>query len=257
MIESILDTELEYVRCFSKEINNSGYTTFLDEQGKDLYSNNITIIHKEKSNDEIVEIILKELKEHRKQRKMFFNAEIFGYFHREILLDWGVHPSRIDEFDFMEASTESYENIGIKDDIKIIEASSPNEYQDLISIIIAENLEESDKEFALKRMERKIKAYKESNLKVFIAYRNNKAIGSCELLINKEVAKIEDFGVLKEYRGEGIGSYILREALRNAKDLGATTAYVVTSSSGRAIKLYKRCDFKKVGEKSQIIFNLY
>jgi ribosomal protein S18 acetylase RimI-like enzyme len=60
-------------------------------------------------------------------------------------------------------------------------------------------------------------------------------------------AYIEDMGVLKEYRGQGIASKLFKKAEEVLRKKGVSKIILDVSTKSKALKLYERIGYKKSG----------
>ncbi|MEK6265253.1 MAG: GNAT family N-acetyltransferase [Clostridium sp.] len=67
---------------------------------------------------------------------------------------------------------------------------------------------------------------------------------------------MEDFDILKNYQRKGFGTSLLKYLLEEAKDNSVKFVYLITDSGDTAKDMYKKCGFKKAGEKTELFFNL-
>lgn len=92
---------------------------------------------------------------------------------------------------------------------------------------------------------------KETILKVAVL--KDKIIGYVCLRTILDVTHILNLAVLPEFRGQGIGSMLLRDALQELKQSGIKTNLVtleVRESNIAAIRLYEKFGFKIIGRRS-------
>jgi RimJ/RimL family protein N-acetyltransferase len=55
-------------------------------------------------------------------------------------------------------------------------------------------------------------------------------------------------GLIKDFRGKGLGTQLLKKALTHAKNIGLEKIELsVYTENNAAIKLYKKCGFKEIG----------
>lgn len=253
MFNLLMDVELEYVRCFSKELKTKEFSRFWDDELDDMYAYNLTVVQ---DIEDINNIISNEFKHSRNLGKEFLVVEINGDTSKEFLLNLKLKPSSVDKLYYMSIPTKEYENMLLNEECKIEEVKTKAEFQEMINLSIVDNAPNWGEDFAEERIIRKVKSYKENNgLKVFLSYKDNTPMGSCELLISNKVAKIEDFGVSEKYQKKGFGTTIIRDMVKRSYESGAEIAYVITDSKDTANDMYKKCGFKKVGEKTQLIFS--
>jgi spore maturation protein CgeE len=258
MINLLKNTEMEYVRCFSKEQKNDYITRFWDENFEDSYANNLTVLHKNVDEETKIQIINKEINERLRDGNRFLLFEVDGDISKEVIKKLRVRPSRIDKLEYMSIETKDYVKIVDREDCIVKEVITEEDYSDIIKISILDYTPLVGKSYSKKRIKRKVDTYKDSdnNLTSFISYIGDEPVGSCELLEYENTAKIEDFGVLENYQNQGVGKSILRQVLKRTYADGFETAYVITENKGIAKEMYKKWGFKKVGEKTQLIFSL-
>lgn len=257
MINLLKNTEIKYVRCYSQEKEYKKIIRFWDENFKNLYASNLTVLKENVETEELIKILIDELKFNRRANKRFLNFEINKEISRGELLKFNIRPSRVDKFDYMIISSKTNVNVPCKDDIKIKKVVSNKEYEELININIKDNIKSLGYGYAKARILRKVNVYKDdkNDLAAFLIYENNLPVGSFELFVNNKVTKLEDIGILEEYRGKGIGSFTLKYLLNMCNSNNIEYLYVITEKLGYAKKVYEKIGFKKIGEKTQIIFD--
>ena len=76
----------------------------------------------------------------------------------------------------------------------------------------------------------------------FLVYKNEKAIGCARALVIENDMQLGRMAVLKEYRGEGIGSHLIEKAITTAKL--NQLSLIDISAQCHAIDFYKKFGFK-------------
>ena len=76
----------------------------------------------------------------------------------------------------------------------------------------------------------------------FLAFKNEKAIGCARAFVIENYMQLGRMAVLKEYRGEGIGTALLEKALTTAKLNELSVIYI--SAQCQAIDFYKKFGFE-------------
>jgi predicted GNAT family N-acyltransferase len=76
----------------------------------------------------------------------------------------------------------------------------------------------------------------------FLVYKDEKAIGCARALVIENHMQLGRMAVLKEYRGEGIGSHLIEKAVTTAK-LNQLSSIDI-SAQCHAIDFYKKFGFK-------------
>ncbi len=100
------------------------------------------------------------------------------------------------------------------------------------------------------KIEAKKRGYKDKKKRTWVAEHNEKIIGFC-IVIHKEgrEARIEALYVFPEYQNKGIGSKLIKKAIRWLGDDKKIYVNVVEYNS-KAINFYKKYGFFKAGKKS-------
>lgn len=256
MISKLKKVELEYVRCFAGERKFESHIEFRDRNFRNTYTSNVSVLNKDIEEAELIKVINAEIKIYKKKGRDFLNFEINEEVSKEVIENLIIRPLRVDRFNYFLIESRKYEELPVKEDIILKKAEDTKDFENLIDMNIKDNAKSLGRSYAKYRINRKIQAYKdlENNLASYICYKGEIPIGSCELLVKDNICKMEDFGVLEEYRGQGVGSFIIREVLKNNYEKGISYTYVICEKKCKAERLYKKLGFKKYGEKTQLIW---
>lgn len=90
---------------------------------------------------------------------------------------------------------------------------------------------------------------KDPSITTYILEEENKALGtgSIQIIEDLSLGYIYDIAILKEYRGKGLGSYLLKSCIRTLEEKGLSKAsLLVTGNNENALGLYKKLGFKEV-----------
>ena len=79
----------------------------------------------------------------------------------------------------------------------------------------------------------------------FIVYDGEKPIATARLYGNENPYHIGRVAVTREYRGKGIGAYVMNEVEKFAKEQGINS--LVLSAQVRASDFYRKCGYKEFG----------
>lgn len=256
MIELLKATEIEYAKCFSNCIEEEKYYRFIDDNIPDMYSHNFILLKAGLSNKDINNIIVEEFEYRKKQGKSFLQLE--ANFSIDLSSLEGVKASsEITKYYYMAIPAHKYKELRIKDGCAVKAAVENDVLLDGMKVDIEACSEAMGNEFAKRRIERKVQAYKAANnLEFYVCYDNDTPVGDCELFINGAIAKIEDFDILEKYQRKGFGTSVLRHLMLAAEEHGVETAYVITDSEDTAKDMYKKCGFEIVGEKTAVFLKL-
>jgi len=82
------------------------------------------------------------------------------------------------------------------------------------------------------------------DLSLFIKL-NNIAIGYGQIIFNRDMYTVVNFGILKEFRGYGFGKILLNELINAAKKMQINELFIrVEENNYSALKLYNWIGFK-------------
>jgi len=79
----------------------------------------------------------------------------------------------------------------------------------------------------------------------FLAFEAGKAVGTARVVMHQGSAKIGRMAVLKNYRGRGVGTKLLKRAIVTAKKQGAQKIYLHSQVS--VISFYEAMAFRCIG----------
>lgn len=89
---------------------------------------------------------------------------------------------------------------------------------------------------------------RDPSILVYILEREDQAIGSASIQLRKDLslAYIYDIAILSEYRGQGMGSYLIKSCLKTLKRKNIDKAsLLVTGENKGALELYRRIGFEE------------
>jgi spore maturation protein CgeE len=257
MLNELKKTELDYTRCFTENEESDNIIRFWDNRLANMYCHNFTFIKKELTHEELMGIIEEEIRKRREEDRGFLQIEVHFPIEDHILEGLSVKPE-VSKYDLMYIPVEMLETLGGNPDCEIKEALTPEILEDGRWVDIEVCTPDMGEDFAVKRIARKMQVYSNPKypLNQYVCYHNGVPMGNVELFINGDIAKIEDFDILKVYQRRGFGTSIIKHLLKRCRDHGAKTAYVITDSEDTAKDMYVKCGFTKIGEKYQLFFSL-
>jgi GNAT superfamily N-acetyltransferase len=88
---------------------------------------------------------------------------------------------------------------------------------------------------------------REAGARFFLASVEGRPASVCELYAFDGVAQIEDVNTLEEFRGRGLGSAVVIEAARAARERGCDLVFLVADDADWPKELYARLGFAPVG----------
>lgn len=257
MILNIIDTELKYFNCFCNAEAFETHIHFNDDNIKDMYSHNFTYVHEDINDEDFIQLISRELA-HRKTDEKRYLRVITHKTISDDLLDRLLIKPEVDRYVYYGKRTDSFSDMKTKENARIEKAKDPQAIEHGRFIDVSANYLHMTMEFAIRRIDRKFMVYNDSNLPLdlYVCYDGLEPVGNCELLINNDTAKIEDFDILEMYQKKGFGSHVLRSLLEISHNRGVKYAYLVTDQEDTAKEMYIKNGFELAGGRTELMFFL-
>lgn len=255
MLDKIILNEISYISNFSKPLSKDNYIKFSDDNIPDMYTHNFCLIEKPFSEDWFKDFTDKSISERKKENADFLHLELNFPIKNSMIEGYYIEPE-MDKCYYMIIETKEYSQLSGNQNCNVLKATNQKILNDGGAIDVIVNTPDCGEDFSIRRKERKHQIYKaDNNVSFFVCYNNDIPVGMCELYINNDIAKIEEFDVLENHQRKGFGTAILKELLEVSHNNGAKYAYVVTSSDETAKEMYSKCGFKKIGEKVSLHYS--
>ena len=254
--KEIIECEIEYSKCFSEFLEETAVIRFWDNQLEDMYCHNYTYIKKAVTEEELKEIIKKEISLRLSAKGTFSH----------IYLNFGVSSSLLCSLEGKpRLSTKGYYSFDISYFSKlkahtgctVKRVTNQHMIEDILYSDLQHDEESLGRDFCTRRCYRRGKVYlSDKGVNSYICYDNGEVIGTCDLFIHKGTAKIEDFSVIPKYQHQGYGTTILRFLIATALNETCHTIYLVTDEEDTAKEMYQKIGFSKIGERTDLFFKL-
>lgn len=257
MLNKLYATEIEYTKCFSEYFETDNYIKFWDDNLTDMWGHNYTYVKQNMAKDDLKDFILREIEQGRNEKKSFFRVEANFPIEDSVYKSLPINPTIL-KYDYMYISPESYSLLKGNENCVIKNATAPKVLEDGIKADLIISSPAMGEDFANRRIHRKAKVYSDPNvnLDLYVCYHKDKPIGNCELFINGNISKIEEFSVMDEYQKKGFGTSVIKHLLKQSKVSNVEIAYLITDNADTAKEMYNKCGFTKVGEKFELFFSL-
>ncbi|MBN1364383.1 MAG: GNAT family N-acetyltransferase [Syntrophaceae bacterium] len=257
MMDLIVKNEIAYLKNYCECTETDEFIKFVDRKIPDMYSHNLTLIKKPLAKERLIKIIMAQAELKKRDKSDFLNIEANFPMDDKDVSGVFLEGGGPDICYYMAISPERYTSLKGNSNCVLKEANNEEILADGKLIDVKVNTEEDGEDFAIRRCDRKQAVYREPNdVKFYVCYDKGTAVGMCEMYMNGEAAKIEEFDVPEEHQRKGYGTAIIRELLKIAHQGGAKTAYVVTYSEESAKDMYAKCGFEIVGEKRNFYYTL-
>ena len=254
--EKILNCEIEYYKCFSKSVETRNGVRFRDDLLTDMYYHNFTLIKNSNSDDELFHCIEDEISIRKAEETNFCNIVSFVPVNDNLIQQFENRPE-ITVWGFYLFDISKLAKLHVKKDCVISKVSDEAMMDEILRLNLEHDRDSMDIDFCTRRTKRRKDVYLSAEgVNSYICYDNGEAIGNCDLFINRDIAKIEDFSVLSARQRQGYGTVIIKSIIETALSGGASTIYLVTDESDTAKEMYLKNGFSKIGEKTDLLFKL-
>ena len=254
--EEIQNCEIEYTKCFSKAVEKQDFIRFIDDLLKDMYYHNFTLIKNSNSDDELFRRIEDEILLRKTEGENFCNIVSFVSLSDYLRQKFENKPE-ISVNGFYLFDTDKLSQLRGKNDCTISKVSNEKMIDDVLRLDLEHDGDSLGVDFCTRRVYRRKDVYLSAEgVNSYVCYADNKAVGSCDLFINKKVGKIDDFSVSPTKQRQGYGTAILKFIIETALSSGASNIYLVTDEDDTAKEMYQKNGFCKIGETTDLLFKI-
>ncbi|MFW5838679.1 MAG: GNAT family N-acetyltransferase [Bacillota bacterium] len=249
--QNIKQMEHDYISLFTSYKADKFKIIYQDNTIKDMYTHNFTLYKDFTAMLEDIPIQLNHVQAN------FYRVETY---HKVTLSDLPLlskHPN-ITVYDIYHINSSAYPSLLETKQCHVLKATTAMHYADGTDIDIEANAPSMGKDFAVRRIKRKIDIYKNPNTPIdfYVCYYKNIPVGNIEYAYNTNTVKLEDFDILPKYQRLGFGRTILKVLLKRAYENHIDDVYLLTDQDDTAKYMYQKCGFKKIGEKTELFFSL-
>lgn len=256
MINQIIETEIMYKRCFCSVDEFDCFFRFTDKRLLDMRAHNLIVFKPQISEEDKAIIIEEEIEKRKSQGFDFLLVISFEPINEEVLEKLSEKAER-EVYDFMMIKTDKANEMKTIDKIAIKLADSDQLFLDGRYVDIEANKKAMTEDFATRRIDRKLEAYKDDKipLNLLVSYLDDIPVGNSEMFLNEGLAKIEDFDILENYQRRGIGTHFMRSMLERVSEHKIKNAYVVTDHEDTAKEMYSKLGFEYITSATELLFN--
>jgi spore maturation protein CgeE len=252
-LEKMIETELEYLKCFSDFTEDENGIRFSDESIPDMYSHNLTYLKQSISGDLYSDFFEREIWESKSKGKNFLNLQCDDTIQK---VDYWIEQQNceVTVYAYFQLQMEHLDGLVAREDCSIKKLNN-EQLDQALEFDLRVNGEGMGESFIKRRFERRSQVYLTNEwIDSYLCYFDGKLVGHCDLYINNDVAKIEDLDVAPEMQYKGFGTTILKEMASIARTRGAQIIYLITDDDDTAKEMYKKCAMIKVGEKIEMLY---
>jgi spore maturation protein CgeE len=256
MIETLLTMDHDYLKNYCQVKDHGDYLEFYDLALEGMYDHNFISLKNHWTDETLLQFIEEKIDERRQLNKEFLKIELNFDVSTNIFQSLSIQPE-ITRLDYMMIDTKEYRKLSAREDCTVKVAKTQEILEDGLSVNF-KAFAGVDESFIKAMNERKSKVFsdQQSTLNLYVCYFQNKPIGNIEYFTQGKYAKIEDFDIIDNYQRMGFGTTVLKTLLKKSYDQGITSLYLVTDHSDTAKDMYRKCYFEKVGDFTELFFDL-
>jgi len=260
MIENFREIENGYIENFSKKDVKENHIIFTDHKLPDMYCFNFILAKDNINEDSIEDFVKEQFNIANAENKDFLriilhpNLKITDNL-RENLTSMGFN---LDTNLYMKLKDNNMDMFKVNKDCTVKRAEYDTEFDageklDIETSILAD----MPTEFCERKASRKKEAYmdKDNNLSLYLCSYKDKNVGKCELHIQGEYAKMEDFDILEGYQRKGLGTSMLYKMISDSLSLGAKHIYLIAEKDDTPKDMYKKLGFEVIGEETVLFWS--
>jgi spore maturation protein CgeE len=252
--KNILESEKSYTEYFSEKKQVNGGIRYRDELVPDMYDYNYTYLYEQKDAQRLGRIIETEISD-AKHEGLGFCKLSMDFIFPDSLLKRLPENTIVKKVGYYVFDISRLPDLKVKEGITIKPVNTRQRGDDLTEIETQMGVDTAlGNDFRSRRTKRRTQIYmSDKPVNCFVCYYEAQPIGSCDLLIRRGTAKIEEFCVVPRMRGRGFGTAILRDMIDRADICGASTIYLCTYEDDTPKDMYTAIGFSKVGERTEIV----
>ncbi|MFP1648714.1 GNAT family N-acetyltransferase [Enterococcus mundtii] len=247
--------EKHYTKCMAEEQTEGKVIRFTDERLLDMYDLNFTLIAESDSQEELLDMIKREVLLRKEQKHSFCKIQIYFQLDSEQLAKV-EQQVEIETDGFYLFDLSKFDHIRSRTDCKVIKVTNFSQLKEKLMIELEDETDPDYMAFVENKEKRKEEVYlSEGKINTYLCYdETNQVVGSCDLFIHQGIAKIEDFHIISEEQRKGYGTTLIKELMKDALEQGATKVYLVANEDETAKEMYLKLGFEKIGEQQGIFF---
>lgn len=252
LIDRFYDMELRYVKLFSEMREDDQKIEFSDPLIRDMYTHNFVYVKKQEG---LLDFIVNELNNAETKAKGFLRIEMPFEIDAELIEKLPIKPE-VCIYNLMAIETKKFKDLNGRADCLTVCADNKTVLDDGIAVDIKVNESGMGVDFATRRIVRKSHEYINENkpIQLYVCYQGETPIGNIEYMALNGIVKLEDFDIIEDYQRKGFGTSMLKFLLEKAMRDGIEHVYLITESDNTAMEMYRKCGFKKVGVKTELMF---
>ncbi|MBP3889011.1 MAG: GNAT family N-acetyltransferase [Cellulosilyticum sp.] len=254
LLQAILECEEAYLNCFCEKVKEENYIRYTDALLPDMYAYNFIEVGDKVTKETLKELIQAETQRSIDNKARFCKIKVPKYPQEPVVSCNGKSPEQETLGTYL-CNLDLVKNWRQVTACEVKRIANGRQIEELIALDLIQDEATCGASFCKRRAIRKGQVYiSDTGCDSYICYYDGKPVGSCDLFINRTIAKIEDFSVSPEYQRKGIGTTILKALVERAQEQGAKNVYLNTEEDDTAKEMYMKLGFTKVAEFYSLIW---
>ena len=256
IVKQILECEEAYIKCFCEIIETVDARYYRDVLLPDMYAHNFTVLKKEQTITSLQDFINSETQKYMESGNKFYKLNL-SKLPKEKMKSCKGKEAEVEILGIYLCDLEKVHSWSQNTKLIVQQITSSKQIEELTELDLIHDRETCGESFCRRRATRRGEVYLSNKpCHSYIGYYEGKPVANCDLFIDGEVAKIEDFAVIPEYQRKGIGTALLKHLIGVAQKQGARMIYLNTDEEDTAKEMYTKLGFTKIGEQYSLFWNL-
>ena len=256
-IDKIMKCENKYIECFSKATEQQDFIRYRDDLIPDMYYHNYTMVRSIKDDSALIRLIESEIAYSKNTGKDFCLIRCHIPVNDSIPALLSHKPEEVSKAGHYVFDISALPKLDNGMEYSILKVDKPEMLEDLLWLDLQQDEESLGRDFCTRRVYRRKDIYlSDEGMNAYICYENGEIIGTCNMFIYEDTAKIEDFCVTSQKQRKGYGTAILKTLIKIALEKNVTVIYLETDENDTAKEMYKKRGFYKVGELTDLLFKI-
>lgn len=255
-VDILLECEDNFTACFSEIFEDNNVIRFRDDQIKDMYDHNYTIIKEDKDYDKLSSIIQEEIDICKGEGKNYCVVRLNSSINVKELKNSDLIPEIVNYGLYY---TEDVENFCVPGNLncEIHKVDNKQRVKDRYYVEEISYHSSYGNDFSKRKAERNAAVYLAPNgVDSYVCYVYGNPIGKADLFIHKGVAMIEDFDIIPEFQRKGYGTAIINHLITLAVKNGIHSVFMVTDMDDTAKEMYVKLGFKYAPGRRELFYKI-
>ena len=256
LLDHIMVCEEAYIRCFCEVKDEGQFIRYEDPQILDMYDHQFIKLKEMVSDEALQEIVNKETKMRIEQHQPACEIKLVDA-PQVIPVSYSQVAAEVEHLGIYVCNLEKVESWSVLSGCELKQIKTNEDIEDLAKLDIISDGESCGEDFCKRRASRRGKVYTaDEGCDSHLLYYKEEIVARCDLFVEGETAKIEDFVVRPDAQRKGIGTTFLKVLVQKAIGRGAKIVYLVADEDDTPKEMYLKLGFNKVKDLYTLFWKL-